>query len=175
VDNVPYLEAQNLTRPRQTTQFSIAWLASGNQQDAADLQQRCAQLGDDRQRPESSCGGNVELLPAGPASVVLKAGMDDPNVSDPEPCGRRCNPVQPPSLRVHEREGCIPERQGKWEAREPSARSQIHPLLTSCGCAQSSKTESVVNVAFAEALTFTGAKEPEIDSIQIGMLQVTEQ
>jgi len=48
VHDVLHLEAQDLGHPDQMTQFINAWPASWNQQDAADLEQWRAQLGDDR-------------------------------------------------------------------------------------------------------------------------------
>ena len=103
MDNFSYLETQDLTRHRQTTQLIIARPASGDHQGTADLQQRSAQLSNNRQGTKSPCRGDIEALPTGSASIILKARVDDLHIPDSEPCGGGRHPVQPPSVRVYER------------------------------------------------------------------------
>jgi hypothetical protein len=104
VDNVPYFKAHHLTGRGQTTQLIIARLTPRNHQGAADLQKGGAQLGHDRQCAECPCGGHIELFPANPAPVILKARVHHSQVLDPQPRGCRGDPVQPASLRVYKGE-----------------------------------------------------------------------
>lgn len=145
-------------------QLLTAWLASGNHQGAAYLQQWSAQLGDHRQGSESSGCRHVELLSPRPSAVLLEALVDHPDVPNPEPCGCRHYPVQPPALCIHKRERCVSERGGERKSGEASARPKVYPMFPRCGSTQRSKTEGVLDMTLTQAFTLVGAEESEIDS-----------
>jgi hypothetical protein len=96
------------------------WLPSGDEELAADSQERKPELGNNGEWPKRPCGRDMEGLTGGSSAVVLEPGVDRLDVGKAQ-LGSGCfDPVDSAPLRINHGEERGPVHDGQWKPRQSS-------------------------------------------------------
>ena len=121
VDNFAHFAPYHRCGFAESHQFLGCRLASWDEENSADSQEREAQFGDDGERSQRPSGCHVESFPTRVTTEVLQPGVDDADILDVQPGRDRSHPVEPAPMRIDEGEGSFPERRRQREPRQARA------------------------------------------------------